>query len=226
MRSMISAAVLAVLAPAGAVAAYAQLPAQPVRAAYVIEPFTPASTITIQGTGVRLRSEPFTQGTQILSHGSTGLPLTVIGIARLPDWNWYQVILKSGQTAFIRSDYTSAPSKGGPAPTPAAPATQLAAPLPPPARIDYGPSSAAPAPVSAPVPLTPQPPTPAYSPPPSYTPPASSYTPTPASVPPAPVPPSTSPAGGSAISLWPTSPVPSGASSPNTGGLSSVDPRQ
>jgi hypothetical protein len=230
MRSMISAVVFGALVSGAVGAAHAQFPAQPVRAAYSIEPFTPASTITIQGTGVRLRNEPFTQGSQILSHGSTGLPLTVVGIARLPDWNWYQVILKSGQTAFIRSDYTSAPSKGGATVAPAAPATQLAAPLPPPSRIDYGAPSAAetPATVSAPVALTPPQPAPVYTPPPAYTPPSSyaspSGTPTPAYTPPAPVPPSTPPSGGSAISLVPTSPLPSGAASPNSGGLTS-DPR-
>src|SRR5262245_10694849 len=231
MRSVISAATLAAVAMGCMGAAHGQA----VRTAYVVEPFTPPSTITIQGEGVRLRNEPFTQETQILSHGSTGLPLTIVGIARLPDWNWYQVILKSGQKAFIRSDYTSAPSKGGgavaPAPQPAEPATQLAAPLPPTSRIDYGtPSSfGTPAPVSAPTPLTPQP-APVYTPAPSYTPPA--YTPpaytspstsrSPAYTPPAPVPPSTPPSGGSAISLVPTSPLPSSAPSPNSGGLSSV----
>jgi hypothetical protein len=242
MRSVMSAAVFAAVAMGCMGAAHGQVPGSAIRTAYVVEPFTPPSTITIQGTGVRLRNEPFTQETQILSHGSTGLPLTVVGIARLPDWNWYQVILKSGQKAFIRSDYTSAPSKGGgavaPAPQLAAPPTQLATPLPPPSRIDYGtPSSlGTPATVSAPVPLTPpeaQPvhtPAPSYTPPPTYTPPAytppsASRTPTPAYTPPAPVPPSTPPSGGSAISLVPTSPVPSSAPSPNSGGLSSVDPR-
>lgn len=232
MRSMISAAVLAALASGGMGAAHAQFAGQPVRAAYTVEPFTPASTITIQGTGVRLRNEPFTQETQILSHGNTGLPLTVVGIARLPDWNWYQVILRSGQKAFIRSDYTSAPSKGGGVAAPVSPPSpQLAAPLPPPSRIEYGTPSASPAPVSAPLPLTPQTPAPGYTPAPSYTPPPVAYTPPPAYrpgvpsyTPPAPVPPSTPPAGGSAISLLPTSPLPSGAPSPNSGGLAS-DPR-
>jgi hypothetical protein len=213
---MISAAVLAALASGGGGFAHAQYA---VRAAYTVEPFTPASTITIQGAGVRLRNEPFTQDTQILSHGSTGLPLTVVGIARMPDWNWYQVILKSGQRAFIRSDYTSAPSKGGAAAP--APATQLASPLPPPSRIEYGAPPASPAPVSAPVQLTPPQPTAVYTPAPSpsYTPGAPSYTP------PAPAPPPTQPAGGSAISLVPRSPLPAEGASPNSGGLTSVDPR-
>ena len=80
--------------------------------AYTVEPFTPPAQITIKGTGVRLRAEPFaSQDVPVLSHGSTGLVLNVVGIARLPDWNWYQVVLRSGQKAFIRSDYTSAPSK-------------------------------------------------------------------------------------------------------------------
>ncbi|HEX5007542.1 MAG TPA: hypothetical protein VFV70_10545 [Hyphomonadaceae bacterium] len=238
MRSMISAVALAALAMGGTGFAHAQYSGQqyagqPVRAAYTIEPFAPASTITIQGTGVRLRNEPFTQNTQILSHGDTGLPLTVVGIARLPDWNWYQVILKSGQKAFIRSDYTSAPSKGGASAPPlqqaAAPAQspQLAAPLPPASRIDYGPPSASPAPVASPAPLTSQPmpastPAPSYAPAPAYTAPA--YTPgVPSYTPPAPVPPSTQPAGGSAISLVPRSPLPE-AASPNSSGLAS-DPR-
>jgi hypothetical protein len=237
MRSLISAAMLAAVAASGMGAAHAQVPGSAVRAAYVVEPFAPASTITIQGTGVRLRSEPFTQDTIILSHGSTGLPLTIVGIARLPDWNWYQVILKSGQKAFIRSDYTSAPSKGGGA---VAPPTQLAAPLPPPSRIDYGTPSTvvSTAPVSAPVPLTPPQPSSAYPASPSYVPPAPAYPPAPSYVPatpvytPQPVPVQTTPApapapstgsGGSAISLVPRSPMPASPSD-NSGGLSSVDP--
>jgi hypothetical protein len=133
MRSMISAVMVAAVAMAGAGLAQAQSPAQPVRVAYAVEPFTPPSQVTIQGTGVRLRAEPFaTKDTPVLSTGGTGLPLNVIGIARLPDWNWYQVILKSGQKAFIRSDYTSAPSKGA----------ALAAPLPAAAPIGQSPASA------------------------------------------------------------------------------------
>jgi hypothetical protein len=113
MRSTISAAVFAAMAVSGSGEALAQYPASATRAAYAVEPFTPPGQITIQGAGVRLRAEPYTNPpAQVLSSGSTGLPLTVIGIARLPDWNWYQVILKSGQKAFIRSDYTSAPSRG------------------------------------------------------------------------------------------------------------------
>jgi hypothetical protein len=218
MRSMISAAMFAAVAVGCLDAAHGQA----VRSACTVEPFTPPGTITIRGAGVRLRAEPFTLDTPILSHGSTGLPLTVVGIARLPEWNWYQVILKSGQKAFIRSDYTSAPSKGGG--TSIAPAPQMAAPLPPPSRIDYGTPSGSPAPVSAPTPLTPSQPAPAYTPAPSYTP-APTYTPgAPSYTPPAPVPPSTQPSAGSAISLVPRSPLPSEAS-PNSGGLTSVDPR-
>ncbi len=87
---------------------------QPARAAYTVEPFTPVAPVTIQGTGVRLRAEPFTgNDTPVLSTGSTGLQLTVVGLARLPDWVWYQVVLKNGQKAFIRSDLTSAPQAGG-----------------------------------------------------------------------------------------------------------------
>lgn len=83
------------------------------RSAYMVEPFTPATPITIQGTGVRLRAEPFaTNDTQVLSTGSTGLQLNVVGLARQADWNWYQVILRNGQKAFIRSDLTSAPMRG------------------------------------------------------------------------------------------------------------------
>ena len=83
------------------------------RSAYLVEPFTPPSPITINGTGVRLRAEPFTgNDSQVLSTGSTGLQLNVIGVARQPDWNWYQVILRNGQKAFIRSDLTSAPMRG------------------------------------------------------------------------------------------------------------------
>lgn len=89
--------------------------------AYMVEPFAPPAPITINGTGVRLRAEPFaTNDTPVLSTGSTGLQLTVVGIARQPDWNWYQVILRNGQKAFIRSDLTSAPSRGNGVPTPVA----------------------------------------------------------------------------------------------------------
>ena len=57
------------------------------RSAYMVEPFTPAAPITINGTGVRLRAEPFTTNdTQVLSTGSTGLQLTVVGLARQADW--------------------------------------------------------------------------------------------------------------------------------------------
>jgi hypothetical protein len=133
MRSMISAIALASVAMAAAGLAQAQSPAQPVRVAYAVEPFTSPGQITIQGAGVRLRAEPFaTKDTPVLSTGSTGLALNVVGIARLPDWNWYQVILKSGQKAFIRSDYTSAPSKGA----------ALAAPLPAASQISHSPASA------------------------------------------------------------------------------------
>jgi hypothetical protein len=41
-----------------------------------------------------------------------------VGLSRQPDWNWYQAILRNGQKAFIRSDLTSAPSRGDGAPAP------------------------------------------------------------------------------------------------------------
>src|SRR5262245_4966786 len=124
----------------GAGLAVAQQPGVPGalrNASYTVEPFTPPSAISINGTGVRLRAEPFAnQQTPILSSGSTGLPLTVVGIARMPDWNWYQVILKSGQKAFIRSDLTSAPSRGGAqlagAPAPVLPPVPQPTPIVPP----------------------------------------------------------------------------------------------
>jgi hypothetical protein len=117
MRIVLTSVLAAVLAASGA--AVAQTPGQPVvagpvRAAYTVEPFTPATPITIQGTGVRLRAEPFTgNDTPVLSTGSTGLQLTVVGLTRQSDWVWYQVILRNGQKAFIRSDLTSAPQAGG-----------------------------------------------------------------------------------------------------------------
>lgn len=81
--------------------------------AYQVEPFIPQQTVRIQGEGVRLRAEPFaTRDTPVLSSGDTGLELTVVGLARMPDWAWYQVILRNGQKAFIRSDLTSAPLSG------------------------------------------------------------------------------------------------------------------
>lgn len=99
--------------------------------AYTIEPFTPSAPITIQGSGVRLRAEPFAGQTPVLSSGSTGLQLTVVGIARQPDWDWYQVILKNGQRAFIRSDLTSAPSRGGTTTASVAPTVVASTPTPP-----------------------------------------------------------------------------------------------
>ncbi len=101
--------------------------------AYTIEPFTPSAPITIQGSGVRLRAEPFAGQTPVLSSGSTGLQLNVVGIARQADWDWYQVILKNGQRAFIRSDLTSAPSQGsGGTPPPTVVAATPTAPQPQP----------------------------------------------------------------------------------------------
>lgn len=106
------------------------------RTAYMVEPFTPATPITIQGTGVRLRAEPFTgNDSQVLSTGSTGLQLNVIGIARQADWNWYQVILRNGQKAFIRSDLTSAPMRGDATATYVAPVQ----PVGPPPQVAYTP---------------------------------------------------------------------------------------
>lgn len=135
-----------------------------VSVAYTVEPYAPPSTVTINGTGVRLRAEPST-ATQVLSSGSTGLPLTVVGVARMSDWTWYQVILKSGQKAFIRSDLTSAPMRGGAAPaaTPVA-AAPAAAPAMPPA-VAYTPPptySTAPAPTTSAA-LPPAPTPPAYT---------------------------------------------------------------
>lgn len=97
--------------------------------AYQVEPFSPQQTIRIQGEGVRLRAEPFaTRDTPVLSSGDTGLELTVVGLARMPDWAWYQVILRNGQRAFIRSDLTSAPLSGARADAGARVATPAAAP--------------------------------------------------------------------------------------------------
>jgi len=166
MRVVVSALFAATLACGGA--AVAQVPDQPAAAhvSYIVEPFTPAGQVTIQGTGVRLRAEPFTNPqTQVLSSGSTGLSLTVVGIARLPDWNWYQVVLKNGQKAFIRSDLTSAPSRGTgqmatvAAVAPATPAAPVIAytPTPPPTPPAYVPPAyTPPAPIDPqPVPLSP-----------------------------------------------------------------------
>lgn len=114
MRLALTSVLAAVLMTTGA--ATAQTPGtQPtITRAYTVEPFAPASPITIQGQGVRLRAEPFTtRETPVLSSGSTGLQLTVVGLARMPDWTWYQVVLRNGQKAFIRSDLTSAPMAGG-----------------------------------------------------------------------------------------------------------------
>lgn len=163
MRIAASAVLAATLAAGGASslqAAVAQVGGSTavVRTAYTVEPFAPAQPITIQGQGVRLRAEPFaTKETQVLSSGSTGLQLTVVGIARQPDWDWYQVVLKNGQKAYIRSDYTSAPSRGGaasaslPRPTPPAmqppaqpPVYQPQTPPPPVAVIPTAPAAITP----------------------------------------------------------------------------------
>jgi hypothetical protein len=111
---------LAIVLGAGTLApAISQVSGQPAATrAYMVEPFTSASPITIVATGVRLRAEPFTGNTAVLSSGSPGMQLTVVGLSRQPDWNWYQVILRNGQKAFIRSDLTSAPSRGDGAPAP------------------------------------------------------------------------------------------------------------
>ncbi|MBP8242312.1 MAG: SH3 domain-containing protein [Thermoflexales bacterium] len=152
MRVVVSAVFAAALASAGA--AVAQVPGQPIaaQASYTVEPFTPAGQVTIQGTGVRLRAEPFsTPQTQVLSSGSTGLALNVVGIARLADWNWYQVVLKNGQKAFIRSDLTSAPSRGA-GQGASAPTVIASAPTQPPTPPAYVPPAYTP-----PVPIGPQP---------------------------------------------------------------------
>lgn len=156
MRVVVSAVFVAALAASGV--AVAQVPGQPpiARASYTVEPYAPpGAPITIQGTGVRLRAEPFASPqTQVLSSGSTGLVLNVVGIARLADWNWYQVVLKNGQKAFIRSDLTSAPSRGSGQPAPAMPAAPEIAytPTPPPTPPAYVPPAYTP-----PVPIDPQP---------------------------------------------------------------------
>lgn len=157
MRVVVATVVVVVLVSGAA--AVAQIPGgQPVvaRTSYTVEPFTPPSQVTIQGTGVRLRAEPFTAAqTQVLSSGSTGLALNVVGIARLPDWNWYQVVLKNGQKAFVRSDLTSAPSRGSVQSATVAPVAPIAPAAPTPPQVAYTP--------------TPPPTPPAYVPPPAYT---------------------------------------------------------
>jgi hypothetical protein len=145
---------LAIVLGAGTLApAISQVSVQPAATrAYMVEPFTPASPITIVATGVRLRAEPFTGNTPVLSSGSPGMQLTIVGLSRQPDWNWYQVILRNGQKAFIRSDLTSAPARGdgAPAPVVSRPNTYPAPVMPP---VVVAP------PVLAP-PVAPQPPIP------------------------------------------------------------------
>ncbi len=124
MRFVIASVLAAGLCASVAAPALAQPGGQSVSRAYMVEPFSPSSPVTIQGQGVRLRAEPFaSQDVAVLSSGSTGLQLTVTGIARQADWNWYQVVLRNGQKAFIRSDLTSAPSRGGSSPAPTTVAT-------------------------------------------------------------------------------------------------------
>ena len=160
MRFVIVSALAAVLSVAAIAPAISQGAGQPAATrAYMVEPFTPAAPITITATGVRLRAEPFTGNTPVLSSGATGMQLTVVGISRQPDWNWYQVVLRNGQKAFIRSDLTSAPSRGDstPAPIASSPVTYPTPVMPP---ITTAPIAAAPViapPVVAP-PVMPQPP--------------------------------------------------------------------
>ncbi|MCF8508449.1 MAG: hypothetical protein K9G83_06905, partial [Hyphomonadaceae bacterium] len=144
MRFVIVSALAAVLSVAAIAPAISQGAGQPAATrAYMVEPFTPAAPITITATGVRLRAEPFTGNTPVLSSGATGMQLTVVGISRQPDWNWYQVVLRNGQKAFIRSDLTSAPSRGDSTPAPIAsnPVTYPAPVMPP---ITTAPIAAAP----------------------------------------------------------------------------------
>ena len=104
MRFVIVSAVAAVLGVGAIAPAISQGSGQPAATrAYMVEPYTPSTPITINGAGVRLRAEPFTGNTPVLSSGSTGLLLTVVGIVRQPDWNWYQVVLRNGPKAFSRS---------------------------------------------------------------------------------------------------------------------------
>ncbi len=188
MRSLVSIVVLAIAVTSAASVAGAQAPVA-AHASYTVEPFSPPSPISLTAKGVRLRAEPFaTKDTPVLSSGSAGLSLNVVGIARLPGWNWYQVVLGNGQKAFVRSDLTSAPSQGGaasPMPQPALrPATTVQPPTQPTPVVSAAP---APSPLPAPTTITQYPSAPAYTP--SY--PASSSTQTDA-----------------AISLTPKSPVP------------------
>ncbi len=137
MRIVVTTVLTASFALGGLAAAQGPgAPRATARSAYMVEPFAPAAPITIQGTGVRLRAEPFTgNDSQVLSTGSTGLQLNVIGLARQADWNWYQVILKNGQKAFIRSDLTSAPMRGDATSTYVAPIQ----PIGPPPQVAYTP---------------------------------------------------------------------------------------
>jgi len=113
--ALLAAVAATVVAASGGVASSQGVgtPAGVARTAYTVEPFTPAAPITIQGQGVRLRAEPFaTKDTPVLSSGSTGLQLNIVGVVRQSDWDWYQVVLRNGQKAYIRSDLTTAPSRG------------------------------------------------------------------------------------------------------------------
>ena len=132
--ALLAAVAATVVAASGGVASAqgAGSPAGVARTAYTVEPFTPAAPVTIQGQGVRLRAEPFaTKNTPVLSSGSTGLQLNIVGVVRQSDWDWYQVVLRNGQKAYIRSDLTTAPSRGTAASAvtnvPSQPAPQVAA---------------------------------------------------------------------------------------------------
>ena len=174
MRFVIVSALAAVLSVAAIAPAISQGAGQPAATrAYMVEPFTPAAPITITATGVRLRAEPFTGNTPVLSSGTTGMQLTVVGISRQPDWNWYQVVLRNGQKAFIRSDLTSAPSRGSGQAATVAPVAPIAPTAPTPPQVVYTPTppptppAYVPPAYTAPIPIDPQavPLTPSVSPP-------------------------------------------------------------
>lgn len=211
MRFALTSLIAAAVVSTGAASAQIPIGAQPspTRATYTVEPFTPAAAVTIQGQGVRLRAEPFaTRETPVLSSGSTGLQLTIVGLARMPDWVWYQVVLRNGQKAFIRSDLTSAPMAGGGLQVAATPAP--VAPAAPQARPYLPPQAGAIAMTPQPNPAAPSAPTTTRPAPGLDLPLPSSSAPAPVPVTPAPAanPNANTSANGGLISVAPVAPVP------------------
>jgi TonB family protein len=82
-------------------------------------PYWPAAPVRVTATEARFREAPAaTPQTKVLGVATPGEELDVVGLAKQPDWYWYEVRFDDGSTGFIRSDLTSAPMRDSPAPPP------------------------------------------------------------------------------------------------------------